>query len=376
MNTDIITTHFEYHSIDHNLLKLDILGHDDPTMIRRLEDLTGIDAKTIPLDDKDVMELFHGTEILGITPEDIGGVEMGSLGVPEFGTDFVMQMLKDTNPQCFSDLVRISGLSHGTDVWLGNAQTLIETGQAEISTAICCRDDIMTYLINMALDKEESFTIMESVRKGKGLKDDWVETMLSHGVPEWYIGSCRKIKYMFPKAHAAAYVMMGWRVAWFKVHKPLAYYAAYFSIRASAFSYEIMCRGRAILEEYLEELTSMPKEQQTKKDQDTIRDGRIAQEMYARGFEFIPIDIYRAKARDCQIIDGKIMPPLSSVEGLGDKACDQVEEAAKHGPFTSLDNFRNQAKVSKTNVDKMVELGILTGLPETDQLSLADFMVV
>ena len=376
VNTDIITTHFEYHSIDHNLLKLDILGHDDPTMIRRLEDLTGIDAKTIPLDDKDVMELFHGTEILGITPEDIGGVEMGSLGVPEFGTDFVMQMLKDTNPQCFSDLVRISGLSHGTDVWLGNAQTLIETGQAEISTAICCRDDIMTYLINMGLDKEESFTIMESVRKGKGLKDDWVETMLSHGVPEWYIGSCRKIKYMFPKAHAAAYVMMGWRVAWFKVHKPLAYYAAYFSIRASAFSYEIMCRGRAILEEYLEELTSMPKEQQTKKDQDTIRDGRIAQEMYARGFEFIPIDIYRAKARDCQIIDGKIMPPLSSVEGLGDKACDQVEEAAKHGPFTSLDNFRNQAKVSKTNVDKMVELGILTGLPETDQLSLADFMVV
>ena len=265
MNTDIITTHFEYHSIDHNLLKLDILGHDDPTMIRRLEDLTGIDAKTIPLDDKDVMELFHGTEILGITPEDIGGVEMGSLGVPEFGTDFVMQMLKDTNPQCFSDLVRISGLSHGTDVWLGNAQTLIETGQAEISTAICCRDDIMTYLINMGLDKEESFTIMESVRKGKGLKDEWVETMLSHGVPEWYIGSCRKIKYMFPKAHAAAYVMMGWRVAWFKVHKPLAYYAAYFSIRASAFSYEIMCRGRAILEEYLAQLTSMPKEQQTKK---------------------------------------------------------------------------------------------------------------
>ena len=243
MNTDIVTTHFEYHSIDHNLLKLDILGHDDPTMIRRLEDLTGVDAKEIPLDDPDVMELFHGTEILGIKPEDIGGIEMGSLGVPEFGTEFVIQMLKYTNPQCFSDLVRISGLSHGTDVWLGNAQMYIESGQAEISTAICCRDDIMTYLINMGLEKELSFTIMESVRKGKGLKDEWVEEMLSHGVPQWYIDSCRKIKYMFPKAHAAAYVMMGWRVAWFKVHKPLAYYAAYFAIRASAFSYEIMCRG-------------------------------------------------------------------------------------------------------------------------------------
>ena len=374
VNTDIITTHFEYHSIDHNLLKLDILGHDDPTMIRRLEDLTGMDATTIPLDDPEVMSLFHSTDILGITPEDIGGIEMGSLGVPEFGTEFVMQMLKDTNPKCFSDLVRISGLSHGTDVWLGNAQTLIEEGKAEISTAICCRDDIMTYLINMGLDKEQSFTIMESVRKGKGLKPEWEEEMTSHGVPDWYIWSCKKIKYMFPKAHAAAYVMMGWRVAWFKVHKPLAYYAAYFGIRASAFSYEIMCRGKERLDIALSELLKTPKDQQTKKDQDTVRDGRIAQEMYARGFTFMPIDIYKAKARECQIIDGKIMPPLSSVEGLGDKACEQVEEAAKHGPFTSLENFRNQAKVSKTNVDKMVELGILTGLPETDQLTFDFFM--
>ena len=374
VNTDIITTHFEYHSIDHNLLKLDILGHDDPTMIRRLEDLTGMDATTIPLDDPEVMSLFHSTDILGITPEDIGGFEMGSLGVPEFGTEFVMLMLNDTNPKCFSDLVRISGLSHGTDVWLGNAQTLIEEGKAEISTAICCRDDIMTYLINMGLDKEQSFTIMESVRKGKGLKPEWEEEMTSHGVPDWYIWSCKKIKYMFPKAHAAAYDMMGWRVAWFKVHKPLAYYAAYFGIRASAFSYEIMCRGKERLDIALSELLKTPKDQQTKKDQDTIRDGRIAQEMYARGFTFMPIDIYKAKARECQIIDGKIMPPLSSVEGLGDKACEQVEEAAKHGPFTSLENFRNQAKVSKTNVDKMVELGILTGLPETDQLTFDFFM--
>lgn len=374
VNTDIITTHFEYHSIDHNLLKLDILGHDDPTMIRRLEDLTGVDARKIPLDDPEVMSLFHSTEVLGIKPEDIGGIEMGSLGVPEFGTEFVMQMLKDTKPKCFSDLVRISGLSHGTDVWLGNAQTLIEEGKAEISTAICCRDDIMTYLINMGLDKEQSFTIMESVRKGKGLKPEWEKEMTDHGVPDWYIWSCKKIKYMFPKAHAAAYVMMGWRVAWFKVHHPLAYYAAYFGIRASAFSYEIMCRGKERLNAALEELLKIPKEQQTKKDQDTIRDGRIAQEMYARGFEFLPIDIYKAKARECQIIDGKIMPPLSSIEGLGDKACEQMEEAAKHGPFTSLENFREQAKVSKTSVDKMVELGILSGLPETDQLTF-DFVL-
>ena len=375
VNTDIVTTHFEYHSIDHNLLKLDILGHDDPTMIRRLEDLTGVDARTIPLDDPNVMALFHGTSIMGITPEDIGGVELGSMGVPEFGTDFVMQMLKDTNPKSFSDLVRISGLSHGTDVWLGNAQTLIENGQAEISTAICCRDDIMTYLINMGLDKELSFTIMESVRKGRGLKPDWEEEMLAHGVPDWYIWSCKKIKYMFPKAHAAAYVMMGWRVAWYKVYYPVAYYAAFFSIRASAFSYEIMCRGPEILEEALSELQRMPKERQTKKDQDTIRDGRIAREMYARGISFVPIDIYKAKARECIIIDEThIMPPISSVEGLGDKACEQVEEAARSGPFTSLDSFRELARVNKTSVDKMVELGILEGLPESDQLTFDFFL--
>ncbi len=372
-NTDIVTTHFEYHSIDHNLLKLDILGHDDPTMIRRLEDLTGVNARDIPLDDPDVMKIFHGTEILGIRPEEIGGVETGSLGVPEFGTDFVIQMLKDTKPKSFSDLVRISGLSHGTDVWLGNAQELIRQEKAEISTCICCRDDIMTYLIHMGLEKELSFTIMESVRKGKGLKPEWEKEMLGKGIPDWYIDSCKKIKYMFPKAHAAAYVMMGWRVAWFKVHRPLAYYAAYFSIRASAFSYEIMCRGPEILKEVLEQLKALPKDVQTKKDQDTIRDGRIAQEMYARGYSFLPIDIYKAKARESLIIGDQIMPPLSSIEGLGEKACDQIEEAAARGIFTSLENFRTQTKVTKSNVEKMVELGILKDLPETDQLTF-DFL--
>ena len=263
MTTDIITTHFDYHSIDHNLLKLDILGHDDPTIIRMLEDLitdiTGekFDATKIPLDDPDVMALFAGTEVLGIKPEDIGGCPVGCLGIPEFGTDFVIQMVVDTKPKTISDLIRISGLSHGTDVWLNNAQTLIQEGKATISTAICTRDDIMTYLINKGLDSEKSFTIMERVRKGlvaKGKCKEWPEykkDMLEHGVPEWYIGSCEKIKYMFPKAHAAAYVMMAYRIAYCKVNYPLAYYAAYFSIRASAFSYEIMCQGKDKLEFYL-----------------------------------------------------------------------------------------------------------------------------
>ena len=374
MTTTTVTTHFDYHSIDHNLLKLDILGHDDPTMIRMLQDLTGLDpVKDIPLDCKEVMSLFQSTEALGITPDDIGGCPLGALGVPEFGTDFAMQMLLDAKPKYFSDLVRIAGLAHGTDVWLGNAKDLILSGQATIQTAICCRDDIMVYLIQKGMEEGLSFTIMESVRKGKGLKPEWIEAMLAHDVPQWYIDSCLKIKYMFPKAHAAAYVMMAWRIAYCKVFYPLAYYAAFFSIRASAFSYEIMCQGRDKLEYFLADYKKRA-DTLSKKEQDTLRDMRIVQEMYARGFTFMPIDIYKAKARECQIIDGKIMPPLSSVEGLGDKACEQVEEAAKHGPFTSLENFRNQAKVSKTNVDKMVELGILTGLPETDQLTFDFFM--
>ena len=247
MTTTTVTTHFDYHSIDHNLLKLDILGHDDPTMIRMLEDITGVDATKIRLDDPDVLSLFHGLDALGITPEDIGGTELGSLGVPEFGTDFAMQMLKDTHPTAFSDLARIAGLSHGTDVWLGNAQKLIMEGTATISTAICTRDDIMIYLINKGMESELSFKIMESVRKGKGLTPEWETAMKEHDVPDWYIWSCKKIKYMFPKAHAVAYVMMGFRIAWFKIHEPLAFYAAFFSIRATSFNYELMCQGKEVL---------------------------------------------------------------------------------------------------------------------------------
>ena len=377
MTTDIITTHFDYHSIDHNLLKLDILGHDDPTMIRMLQDLTGVDPQTIPLDSPEVMSLFQNTSALGIEPEDIGGCKLGALGIPEFGTDFAMQMLIDTKPQAFSDLVRIAGLSHGTDVWLGNAQTLIQEGKATISTAICTRDDIMTYLIGKGLDSEEAFTIMERVRKGavaNGKCKEWPEykqDMLDHGVPDWYVWSCEKIKYMFPKAHAAAYVMMAWRIAWCKVFYPLAYYAAFFSIRATSFNYELMCQGKERLEYFMHDYERR-KDTLSKKEQDTYKDMRIVQEMYARGFEFLPIDLYKAKAHHFQIIDNKLMPSISTIDGLGDKAADAVVEAAKDGKFLSRDDFRQRTKVSKTVIDLMVDLGILSDLPESNQLSLFD----
>ncbi len=373
MTTDIVTTHFDYHSIDHNLLKLDILGHDDPTMIRMLQDLTGIDPTKIPLDDAKVMSLFQNTSALGITPEQIDGCPLGSLGVPEFGTEFVIQMLLDTKPQKLSDLIRISGLGHGTDVWLGNAQTLILDGKATISTAICCRDDIMIYLINQGVDSALSFTIMESVRKGKGLKPEWEDAMKEKGVPEWYIWSCKKIKYMFPKAHAAAYVMMAWRIAYCKIYYPLAYYASYFSIRASAFSYEIMCQGQKHLESVMADYKQRS-DTLTKKEQDTVKDMKIVQEMYARGYEFVPIDIFKAHSRNFQIVGDKLMPSLNSIDGLGEKAADAIVEAAKDGPFLSKDDFRERTKASKTVIDMMADLNLLGDLPESNQISLFDFV--
>ncbi len=400
---DIITTHHDYHSIDHNLLKLDILGHDDPTMIRMLQDLTGIDPLQIPLDDPEVMTLFQTTKALGVEPEDICGCKLGSLGIPEFGTDFAMQMLIDAKPQSFSDLVRISGLSHGTDVWLGNAQTLIQEGKATISTAICTRDDIMTYLIKMGVESSLAFTIMESVRKGKGLKPEWEEAMLSNNVPDWYIWSCKKIKYMFPKAHAAAYVMMAWRIAYCKINYPVAYYCAFYSKRAKAFSYEIMCMGKDVLERHMREYerrnrgeaqdsggqetegtekeggetqdNAKSKDQElTNKDKLQYGDMRIVQEMYARGIDFMPIDIYRAKARDFQIIDGKIMPSFSAIEGMGEMAADLLEDAAKEGHFFSKDDLRTRAKLSNTIIETLTRLGLLEGMPQSNQLSIFDFV--
>ena len=379
MTTDVVTSHFEYHSIDHNLLKLDILGHDDPTMIRRLEDLTGLDATTIRLDDPDVMALFHGTESLHITPEDINGIPLGSLGVPEFGTDFAMQMLIDANPQNFSDLVRIAGLAHGTDVWLGNAQELIKSGQCTISTAICCRDDIMVYLIHMGLESGTAFQIMENVRKGNVAKgkcakwEEWKEDMKAHGVPDWYIWSCQKIKYMFPKAHAAAYVMMAWRIAYFKVNYPLQYYAAFFSIRASAFSYEMMCFGKEKVLYHINMIQSIDKNKRTAKDEDKLKDLKLVLEMYARGFEFMPIDIYVADDIRFQVIDGKIMPSLASIEGMGEKAAKQLKDAAGKGRFISKEDLQAHSKIGKSAIDKLSELGILDGMPDTNQLTF-DFV--
>ena len=373
MTTDIVTTHFDYHSIDHNLLKLDILGHDDPTMIRMLQDLTGIDPTTIPLDDPGVMSLFQNTSALGITPDDIDGCPVGSLGIPEFGTDFVIQMLLDTKPKCFSDLIRISGLGHGTDVWLGNAQTLILEGTADISHCICCRDDIMIYLINKGVDSALSFTIMESVRKGKGLKPEFESAMKEKDVPDWYIASCKKIKYMFPKAHAAAYVMMAWRIAYCKINYPLAYYAAFFSIRAKAFSYELMCQGMQHLKNVMADYKKR-EDTLSQKEQASLKDMKIVLEMYARGYDFIPIDIFSAKSRSFQIVDGKLMPSLNSIDGLGEAAADAIVEAAKDGPFLSKDDFRQRTKVSKTIVELMDSLNLLGKLPESNQISLFDFV--
>ena len=392
MQTDIITTHFDYHSIDHNLLKLDILGHDDPTMIKTLEEYISSPAMEneynetdnpfiatkIPLDDPDVMALFHGTEVLGITPDDIGGTPVGCLGIPEFGTDFTIQMVVDTKPKTLTDLIRISGLSHGTDVWLNNAQELIRSGKATISTCVSTRDDIMTYLINKGMDSEKSFTIMERVRKGvvaKGKCKEWPEykeDMLAHDVPEWYIWSCEQIKYMFPKAHAAAYVMMAYRIAYCKVNYPLAYYGAYFGIRADAFSYEIMCQGKEKLNYYINDYKKRSATL-TKKEQDTMKDMKIVQEMYARGYEFLPIDIYKSKATKFQIVDGKLLPPFSTIDGMGEKAAEAVEAAAKDGKYLSRDDFRQRTKASKTVIDYMGDLGLLGDLPESNQLSLFDF---
>jgi DNA polymerase-3 subunit alpha (Gram-positive type) len=373
MGTDIVTTHFDYHSIDHNLLKLDILGHDDPTMIRMLQDLTGIDPMQIPFDDKKVMSLFTGTEALGITPDQIGGVKLGTLGIPEFGTKFVIQMLEDTRPTTFSELVRISGLSHGTDVWLGNAQTLIQQGMATLSTAICTRDDIMAYLISKGMDKSMSFKTMESVRKGRGLTPDMEKAMKEANVPDWYLDSCRKIGYMFPRAHAAAYVMMAWRIAFCKVYHPLAYYCAYFSIRAKDFDYEIMAQGKnhllAVMEDYENRRDSL-----TQKEQGTYEDMLLVREYYARGFRFLPIDITRSDSRNFRIVDNGLMPALKTIAGLGEKAADAVVEAVKDGAFTSRENFYQRTKVPKTVIEVMDRLKLLGDMPESDQISLFDFL--
>ena len=368
VGTDIITTHFDFHFLHDTLLKLDILGHDDPTMIRMLEDLTGVSARTIPMGEEKVMSLFRGTEALGVTPEDIDS-KVGSLAVPEFGTPFVRQMLVDTKPEGFSDLIRISGLSHGTDVWLNNAQDLIKSNTCTLSQTICCRDDIMIYLIHAGLEPKTSFKIMEDVRKGKGLKEEYVEEMKKNNVPDWYIDSCNKIKYMFPKAHAAAYVTMACRIAWYKIYKPEAFYAAFFTVRADEFNYELCAMGRDKLKEAMAEIKLKGKDL-TAKDEGLYKIMEVANEMYARGFEFLPIDLYKSSATKFIIEDGKLRPPFNAIQGLGGAAAENIVAERSKETFFSVEDLKTRAKLSKTVVDTLRNFGCLDGLTETNQLTL------
>ena len=368
----VITTHFDYHSIDKNLLKLDLLGHDDPTMIRLLEQYTGTNAREIPLDEPAVMSLFKSPAALGITSDDISGCPLGCLGVPEFGTNNVIQMLVETEPKNFSDLIRISGLSHGTNVWHGNAQEFIKAGTCTLSEAICTRDDIMTYLIHKGLEPELSFNIMERVRKGNGVKKEWAEEMTGHKVPDWYIDSCNRIEYMFPKAHAVAYVMMAYRIAWYKIYHPLAYYAAYFSIRASGFDYEKMCLGPERLQEHLRDFRDRSRRGELKEqEKDILRDMRLVEEMYARGITFLPVDLYKSEPHRFRIIGNQLLPALDTIDGL-DKAADELSAAAAEGVFISKADLRRRARVNEKILATLDRLGILAGLPDTDQISLFD----
>lgn len=367
--SDVTTTHFDYHSISGRLLKLDILGHDDPTVLRMLQDITGIDPKSIPLNDPKVISLFTSPEALGLTKEELG-CEVGSYGLPEFGTKFVRQMLVDTKPQSFSDLVRISGLSHGTDVWLNNAQYFIKEGYTTLKDCISTRDDIMVYLIYAGLEPKLAFTIMESVRKGKGLTDEFVKAMKDNNVPDWYIESCRRIKYMFPKGHAVAYVMMAVRVAYFKVYYPEAYYATYFTVRgADDFDAELICRGDSAVKAKLDELYELGNKA-TVKDKGLMTVLELSYEMYKRGFKLLKVDLYKSDATKFIIEEDGLRPPLSALQGVGVNAAKAIAEARKNGEFISKEDLRIRSKVSKTVIETMSIHGCLVGMSETNQLSL------
>ena len=365
----IITLHFDYHSIDSNLLKLDILGHDDPTVIRMLQDLTGLDPITVPMGDEETMSLFLGTEALGVTPEQINS-PVGTYAVPEFGTKFVRQMLVDTKPTTFSELVRISGLSHGTDVWLNNAQELVRQGICTLKDAICTRDDIMVYLIHHHVENAKAFKIMESVRKGKGLTDEFEQIMREHDVPEWYIKSCKKIKYMFPKAHAVAYVTSAYRIAYFKVHYPKEFYCAYFTVRADEFDSEIMARGeenaRANLKMF--EAKEAAKEI-TDKEKNMITILEVVIEMYARGFKFENIDLYKSDSYKFLPTENGILPPLNAMPGVGTNAAKSIVEARGEEKFDSIEDLQQRSKINKTVLEIMRKSGILKDLPESSQMT-------
>lgn len=376
INAEWKTTHFDFHAIHDNILKLDILGHDDPTMIRKLQDLSGMDASTIPMDDPDVMKIFAGTEVLGVTPEQIFS-KTGTLGVPEMGTTFVRGMLEETKPSTFAELLQISGLSHGTDVWLGNAQELIKQGIANLANVIGCRDDIMVYLIHAGLNESMAFTIMERVRKGLWNKIDdeeretYIAAMRENNVPEWYIDSCSKIKYMFPKAHAAAYIMMALRVAYFKVHMPIYYYCAWFSIRANAFDLKVMGDGLDAVKAKMQEIKAKGFEASNVENA-LFGTLELCNEMLERGFKFGKLDLYRSEANDFIIEGDTLIPPFSAMDGLGGNVAKQIVAARQEGEFLSKTELRKRAGVSQTLVEKMDEMGILGNMPEDNQLSLFD----
>ena len=368
-DSDVITTHFDYHSISGRLLKLDILGHDDPTVIRMLQDLTGIDPKTIPLNDPDVISLFTSPNALGVTAEELE-CPVGSYGLPEFGTKFVRGMLVDTKPKSFADLVRISGLSHGTDVWLNNAQYYIKEGYTTLQECIATRDDIMVYLMYKGVPPKTSFSIMEKVRKGKGLSEDHEKIMRENNVPEWYIESCKKIKYMFPKGHAVAYVMMAVRIAYFKVHYPAAYYATYFTVRADDFDADIVCKGESAIHQKLHELYDLGNSASVK-DKGLITVLELSFEMCKRGLKFKKVDLYKSEAVKFTIEDEiYLRPPLNSLQGVGDNAAKAIVQARKDGEFISKEDLRMRSKVSKTVIETLTNHGCLEGMSETNQLSL------
>lgn len=369
LTSETITTHFDYHSISSRLVKLDILGHDDPTVIKMLEDLTHRDPKTIPFDDTATLSIFNSTKALGVTPEELGA-NSGTYGIPEFRTNFTRQMIDDTNPRCFSDLVRISGFSHGTDVWLGNAQDLIREGTCTLQNAISARDDIMIYLMHKGVDPLASFKIMERVRKGKGIPEDQVEMLREKKIPEWYIESCQKIKYMFPRAHATAYVMMAYRIAFCKVHYPLAYYAAYFSIRAAAFDADIISLGREAVEEKMRELEG--RERREAKEEELYVVLQLAWEMYIRGFRCEKVDLYRSKADRFVMVPehNAILPPFTALGGLGGVDARSIEMQREKGKFSSIENLKKRTGITKTSIEALRRHGCLEGLDESDQLSL------
>jgi DNA polymerase-3 subunit alpha (Gram-positive type) len=367
-DSGVITTHFDYHSISSRLVKLDILGHDDPTVIRMLEDITGIDAKGIPIGEKTVMKIFSSTEPLGVEPVQIGS-EVGTIGIPEFGTRFVRQMLVDTRPTTFAELIRISGLSHGTDVWLNNAQDLIKQGVAKLSEVIATRDDIMLSLIHMGVEPGQAFRIMESVRKGKGLKPEDEQLMHDTGVPQWFIDSCKKIRYMFPKAHAVAYVIMAFRISYFKVYHPEAFYAAYFTVRADEFDADIVSKGPDTVQDSLHEIERKGNNA-TAKEKNLLTILEVAREMYARGIQVLPVDIAKSQADRFIVTDNGILPPFTALQGVGLNAARNIVAARGQAQFTSIQDLKERAKVSRTVVDIMKNHGCLRGLPETAQLSL------